>query len=1396
MAETNNKYGVQRLVGSTNYNVWRVQMRGFLATKGLAEAIEEEDHQDSSKAKGYLIMCVSEHHLPIIEGAANAHAAWTALERLYKQQSSANKIRLSRELALLEKGRDESIPAYVARARALANQLTSAGQPVEEATITQYVLAGLPSKYAMIKTVITGASEDLPSLEDVTARLLLTEADKSNTGESAYMVDNSAPFNGGRPRVFVPQHARPKPANYGGNKRQQETRECYYCGKKGHLKRDCRKLKADNGRKSQSYRGHNREAAVALTAGLENKDSQPILEAWVIDQPAHSPDTVTVRCSDGQVLTTKVGRPAPYTDFDKEDPDNQWVLDSGASCHMTGNKDFLIKPHALPNQRRITYGNGEQGTAKAIGTVILLRSVSPNVKLVLRDVLYIPGLTHNLLSVSRATANGAEFTFCPDTCLICKDGDIIAGANYTNGLYRLLTPAYTDKKMAADNTALAANTKDGPDTWHRRLGHLSLDGMRRLIKERLVNGLDLTEADVDQLKEETCDACMRAKQTRLPFNAAEPKTKAPLELLHMDVCGPLAEQSMGGFNYFATTLDDYSGLSSVALLRRKSDVYTHTVDTITLWENQTGKTVKAIRTDNGGEYLSRQFQDYFADKGILHQTTVPYTPQQNGKAERLNRTLMEKTRAMLKEATLEPKLWAEAVVTANYLRNRSPVSGKPKTPWELFFGSRPDVSHLRTFGSPAYVHIPKEKRSALGKLDDVSERGIMVGYMPNGKGYRILLDDGIVVTSRDVRFIEKGNTPEAAPHTEPHATKLTTAAPKVGSSADILDSDSDDDNAPNSPDDHGNDMSGPHNGGDNNNTDNEDSDGNAGDRTAGQGAPPAPAAPTGPAATPRRSQRSNRGVPEPKYGAWSQEWAQLSAAANGTIAMTEPSTLEEALRSPYAEQWKEAADDEIKSLLENNTWELGLPPLGVKPIPVKWVFKVKHDSNGRFERFKARLVVKGFRQREGIDYDEVFAPVSRYTTLRALLAKTAAEDLELHQLDVKTAFLHGNLEEEIWIEQPPGYKEGMPGVACRLLKSLYGLKQAPRAWYHRLLKELELFGFEPSHADPSLFTLSAKECVVYLLVYVDDILVAGRDKQTVQDVKDTLLTSFPGRDMGEVSSYLGMCVKRDRTRNALTISQTGMIKTLCTEFGQDDAKAKTSPLSVSLKLSQNEGYDLDTTTHPYCTLVGKLMFLAITTRPDIAYTVGALARFMAKPTTVHWQAAKGVVRYLASTPYRGITFRGRDTRLTGYCDADYAGDTDTRRSTTGYVFTLNGGAISWSSKRQPTVAASTTEAEYMAAGSAVKEGLWLRKLLETLNITVGEVMINCDNQSTIKLLKNPVFSIRSKHIDVIHHFARERVLRKEVIFHYIATKEMLADVLTKALPPAKHEACCKGFGML
>ena len=463
----------------------------------------------------------------------------------------------------------------------------------------------------------------------------------------------------------------------------------------------------------------------------------------------------------------------------------------------------------------------------------------------------------------------------------------------------------------------------------------------------------------------------------------------------------------------------------------------------------------------------------------------------------------------------------------------------------------------------------------------------------------------------------------------------------------------------------------------------------------------------------------------------------------------------------------------------------------MRPLKCKWVLKRKRAADGSIERYKARLVAKGFSQRKGIDYDEVFAPVARHATLRTLLAICAHDDLEIEQIDVKTAFLNGELQEDIYMDAPEGYDFG--GKIMLLHRALYGLKQAARAWNEKLTAFLQEHGFETSEADPSLFTLTQGGNKAYLLIYVDDALICG-SKRIVDGVVDMLGDAFKIRKLGPASYFLGMEITRDRGMRQLELSQAKYTTTILQQFNMEDAKPRSVPMDANTKLCK-EGDDFMDDAGPYAELLGMLLYLSTCTRPDIAFSVGMLARFMSHPREEHFAYAKGILHYLRSTAARGIKFKDDDVTLKGYCDSDYAADPDKRRSTGGYVFIITGGAISWASKLLPTVATSTLEAEYMSAAWAAKEALWLRKLMATFEGKVQPCKLFCDNQGALALMRNPTCHQRAKHIDVGHHFIRERVARGEISVEYCPTSDMVADVLTKALVKSKHDKCAQALGL-
>ena len=475
-----------------------------------------------------------------------------------------------------------------------------------------------------------------------------------------------------------------------------------------------------------------------------------------------------------------------------------------------------------------------------------------------------------------------------------------------------------------------------------------------------------------------------------------------------------------------------------------------------------------------------------------------------------------------------------------------------------------------------------------------------------------------------------------------------------------------------------------------------------------------------------------------------------------------------------ADDWKlfdEAVKREVDSLWANGTWELVDLPPGKKVTGAQMLCERKRGADGEVARYKGRYVVRGDTQTAMVDYHEVWAPVARHATLRALLGKCAGEGLTLCQLDVETAFLNGVMEEEVYVRQPTGYERGDPNKVCKLIKALYGLKQASRAWYKKLVEALEAGGLQATGADPCLFSGKIGGDICYVLVYVDDLLLTSASPESVARAKDHVMTTFKSREMGEPSYFLGMHIERDLEAGVLRLGKRKYVLDVLARFNMTDANVR------------------------YQELVGCLLYLATCTRPDISFAVARLARFVSAPTSAHWGAGKAVLRYLQGTKDLAIKYGG-SSELVGYHDADYAADVDTLRSTTGAVFILNGGAVAWTSKLQKSVAMSTTEAEYVAASMAAKEAVWLQRLLGELGNPQTAVKMHCESQGAVAMMRNPVSSPRTKHIDVAHHFVREMVDAGKLTVVNVKTGEMTADVLTKALPMDGHHKCRGEMGLV
>jgi hypothetical protein len=661
---------------------------------------------------------------------------------------------------------------------------------------------------------------------------------------------------------------------------------------------------------------------------------------------------------------------------------------------------------------------------------------------------------------------------------------------------------------------------------------------------------------------------------------------------------------------------------------------------------------------------------------------------------------------------------------------------------------------------------------------------MFVGYSDEKRGYRVLVgkpEDGKIVTSWHVKFFEKDHP------SGPVTAELPTAT----------DDKLNDEPAENN-DDQGQQYTTP-------------------PETPQFPAPsPSPAPTTStvvppPSSTPppqNQSRKSGRNADQDpgekaKHLAWKhQEHASLTLECIDN----EPKTLREALNGPDKHHWTESARAEWDALERNGTFEIVKKPEGLDEADIVksgHVFKVKKDSQGEIERYKTRVVARGYMQVEGVNYQDIFAPVARLEAFRLMLAIVAMMDLELDHMDVITAFLNGILKEVVYMYPPMDGEECVwrklpDGFVLKMLKALYGLKQAGRTWYDTIHDAfVREYGFTRLEADHCLYLVRwENEKFILVLLFVDDLALASNSREMLDEFKKSLMEKFEMKDLGELRWFLGMRITRDRGRRTLGIDQSQYIDKMLANYQTPNRTAWT-PVETGHEFV---GYDGESQiTKKYQRLIGSLMYAMCGTRPDIAYGVSALSRFNHNPSSEHYNAALRILKYLEGTKNVGILYgsRGSDIVL-GYSDSGYGDDKEKRKSTAGYVFLLWGGAIAWKSKLQKTTAQSSTEAEYMALGQAVKEALWLKGLMSELGFKrdEGTLTILSDSMGGIDLAKTTRHHDRTKHIDIRHHFLREHVENQSIKLVHVKTEFMWADTLTKPLGRVKFVACRDGMGLL
>ncbi|KAM1422622.1 hypothetical protein ACFX2I_004733 [Malus domestica] len=1126
-------------------------------------------------------------------------------------------------------------------------------------------------------------------------------------------------------------------------------------------------------------------------------------------------------------------------------PQDAWIVDSGASHHMTADVNSLTHVTPFEGSDKITIGNGTDLSIQNIGSTTLQTN---NHSLILNKVLHVPHIARSLLFVKQLCADNKSWFICDESEFFVQDKKtreiVYQGKSKPEELFQIPVvqrqrgvQSITSSPVAYVGKAIKC------DTWHQRLGHPTPEIMSCMLQKSNI------VADRDS-KSSVCVSCIQGKMSRTPFPLRSVTCTSPFEKIHSDVWGPSPVKSLEGYRYYVTLIDEYTRYVWIFPMSNKSDVFQIFVRFYHFVFTQFGVHIKGLQTDGGGEYVSKAFTDFLASKGISSFISCPYTPQQNGVAERKHRHIVETAITLLNAAGLSSEFWYFACAHSVFLINRMPCKILAlSSPYQMLYRKIPDVHSLKIFGSAVF---PWLRPYAANKLQARSAMCIFLGYSMGYKGVICFnMQTRKCVISRHVVFDEScfpGKLPKAVQssgvqsHDSQRCTPVIIPVPlyhrehvnspmhesqvlaQASRSAEV------NIHRHQSPSISHNDTAVV------SNSQSIESTSTPGFTLSSHN----DTLPLLPVIDPAQlqvvlpfdassSSNASDNVPIRSHGMQTrlQSGAITRQSYSNYLAfLPELSSLQLldgssdnqcfnpchagfsflAHVSDHEEQktfkgaaskkeWQIAMQEEFDALKAQGTWILVPPPSHRMIVGSKWVYKIKKNPDGSISRFKARLVAQGFTQEHGLDYSETFSPVVRHTTVRIILALAAQFGWSLRQLDVKNAFLHGELEEEVYMQQPQGFvDQENPTHVCKLVKSLYGLKQAPRAWNSKFTSYLPALGFTPSLSDSSLFVKTDNEDIILLLLYVDDIILTGSNSIKVQGIINNLAAVFDLKDMGRLSYFLGLHIHYNDD-GSLFISQSKYAADLLKKAGMESCKPTSTPFKPHTQILASEGTLLPDPSQ-YRSIVGALQYLTFT-RPDLAYSVNMVCQFMTAPTDAHFHLVKRILRYIQGTISYGLCYTKSDNfHINAYSDSDWAADITTRRSLSGFVVYIGSNPVSWQSKKQSIVSRSSTEAEYKALAHCTADVSWIRSVFKDIHQFLPRPpALHCDNLSALALSSNPVFHSKIKHLDTDYHFVREKVQKGDISVHYIPTDDQVADVFTKGLHRPVFLKHCRFLGL-
>ena len=1373
-------------------------MKALLSNNGVPEeskttltADEKENQTMNFKAYSALTMACKGAAFGVVVGAktselptGDASLAWKKLNDKYQpktKMSATQLLKRFQECSLKDTSTDPD--EWIQELNLIRSLLeaTKSGEKISDDRLLIHIMANMPDGYSEVITTVEGR------LDDTTNPLTLEQLEQQLRSfykrkfSSEAKTDEVALFAGGfkgtcRICGKIGHKARDCPDrnknnNGKGNEKggtepgsgwskKKFNGRCFKCGERGHRKSDCPELKKN---KNSSGSGNNEEGADLVLVTLE------VAMTATTSNPKENTD-----------LALRVA--ARGKDF--------FVCDSGASSHMTNDKARLHDVETISKTIRVGNGESVKSTMKGKMKTTLVDTEGNKIPTVIQDVIYVPKLMCNLLSVGQLTKKGGEVVYDNSGAKMKAGGRVFAFDNVEG------STVFGLDLTSGEESALTTLPEGGTVTFTKAHGFLGHPGM------------DVTRSTMNHWgfsvkgKADYCEACVRAKAKQKNIKkTTHTLATTKCERLYIDISS-VSQASGGGKRHWAMVVDDFTRMKWCRFLKQKSDLKDFVVPLVQNMKEK-GHKVKFVRLDNAGE--NQVLVGRLKTLGVEPEWTAPDSPQQNGVVERAFATLASRGRAMMIAAGMTDeqryKFWAEAFNTATTLSNINPFrrNGEEKglSPFQRFYGEdkKPKwIHHMHTFGEIGQKPTRETIRS---KLADRSERVMFLGYAEDHPGdcYRVYkFEKDSVVLSRDTRWsgllhrggsstsdvVEEGGNPDGSGNPEgPNGSKSDSESgdgnrgdKSKSSDGESIANETVDDGFGNGSGEEWSDAEGVH-------SDVVDEDHGWDIET---GTP-----------SPRRSGlRKRTGVPLKELleiRAKSRNLEDVEIALIGAVdsGPAEPKTFREARQSEDYRKWNEAMKTEYENMKEKNVWipwDEDKMKKGVSILGTKWVFKIKPDG-----RYRARLVVKGYNQIPGVDFTESHAPVASDATIRCMLVESVMHGWDIDQIDVETAFLYGDLEEEVYLSKPEGFDELSDmhigkGQVLRMNKAGYGLVQASRAWIKTwtafLMEEL---GFDRSMADPCLLTKrNNKGLEMMVVVYVDDCIVAGPTEKVCW-FNRSVKKRFNIKEMGALSEYVG--AEYERTGKGFMMRQWRLIDSLKKEFdvGVKTYKTPAAPGKGLIKAKSDEEKVGATATTTYRSGVGKLLYLAKLTRPDMASAVREMAKFLDGTTEEHMKAMYRGMDYVIATRDLQLRLEPSDVEkgeIVAYSDSNWASDKDSRKSVSGNVIYYSGALVSWKSKAQHCVTLSSCEAEYMALSQCICDVEYVRQVLESMGVKVKLPMtVFVDNTGAIEMAKNWSTGTRTKHIDIRHHHIREMVEQGMVSIEFVKSEENESDPFTK-----------------